>query len=73
MARSTNQINADLTIYYAARQRVAKNQSYTIGTRTFTMANASILNKIIQDLEKELNAATHGGGIRPRKIIFRDD
>lgn len=59
--------------YIAAEQAVLKNQSYTIGTRTFTRANlTSIRNGRIewQNIVKQLSGK---GGMKVRRIVFRDD
>lgn len=72
MARPIADIQADLVVFYEARRQVARNQSYTIGNRTFTRANASTLQKIIEKLEQELNAANNAGTIKTRRAIFRD-
>jgi hypothetical protein len=59
--------------YIAAEQAVLKNQSYTIGTRTFTRANlTSIRNGRIewQNIVKQLSGQ---GGMKVRRIVFRDD
>lgn len=72
MARPIADIEADLVVHYEARRRVARNQSYTIGNRTFTMANAATLHRIIKDLEQEKNGALNAGTIKTKRTIFRD-
>lgn len=67
------QIQARLDQYLACETKILKNQSYTIGTRTYTRANLSHIQKGIKELEQALASALNGGTIRIRKALFRDD
>jgi len=67
------EIQARLNLYLAAEQRVLKNQSYTIGTRTFTMANLSHLQSMIKSLQAQLTGASGTGTMRSRRVVPRDD
>ena len=64
MARSATDIQADLTLLYAARTAAAIGQSYTLdtgqGRQTVTRANLTEINRTIQSLEAELDEATNG-------------
>lgn len=60
MARTTTQINADLTVWYAARTAAASGKSITIatsaGSRTVSTHDVSEINAMISSLERELGA-----------------
>lgn len=67
------QLQERLDQYLIAEKKILKNQSYTIGTRTYTRANLKWIQDGIQDLQKALNASKGNGTIRVRKALFRDD
>lgn len=62
MARTTTQINADLTVWYAARTAAANGKSITIatsaGSRTVSTHDLSEINEMISTLERELEAVS---------------
>jgi hypothetical protein len=64
MARSYADVQADLTIFYAARRTVALGASYSLdtgqGRQTVTRANLTEINRTIQGLEAELDEVTNG-------------
>lgn len=66
------EIRLRLEQYKEAERKILKNQSYTVGTRTYTRANLKWVQKGISDLEKALAAASGGGTIRVLKALFRD-
>jgi hypothetical protein len=45
---------------YAAREAIAKNQSYTVGTVTYTRMNAEVLFREISVIEGRLSHRRHG-------------
>jgi len=67
------EIQARLTRYLEAETAILKNQSYTIGTRTYTRANLRSVQEEIRALQAQLTGAVSSGTMRVRKIIFRDD
>jgi ribosomal protein S20 len=67
------EIRALLAEYIKAEKAVLKNQSYTIGTRTYTRARLSEIQKGRQECETALSQLTGGGGIKIRRVLFRDD
>lgn len=64
MARTSAEIQADLTILYSARTAAAMGQSYTLdtgqGRQSVTRANLTEINRAIQQLEAELQEAELG-------------
>lgn len=70
---TTAEIQARLNRYLAAEIAILKNQSYTIGTRTYTRANLKWIQDQIKELQGELAGITNGGTMRVRRIVFRDD
>jgi len=67
------EIQARLNEYRTAESRILKNQSYTIGTRTFTMANLKSVQAEIKKLEAQLKGASGTATMRVRRVMFRDD
>lgn len=67
------EIQARLNRYLKAEEAVLKNQSYTIGTRTFTRVNLKWLQDQIRILQNQLAGASGQGTMTVRKVIFRDD
>jgi len=62
---------ARLTIYYDAELAVLAGQAYTIGTRSLTRANLSLIKEQIDNLEnqvEELKSQAEGKG---RRKAFR--
>lgn len=70
---TTAEIQARLNLYLAAEIRVLKNQTYTIGTRTFTMANLKWIQDQIKKLKSELLGSAGLGTMNTRRVLFRDD
>jgi hypothetical protein len=64
MARTSAEIQADLTLLYAARTAAATGQSYTLdtgqGRQSVTRANLTEINRAIQQLEADLEEITLG-------------
>lgn len=60
--RSPASINAELSVWYAARTALASAQSYSIGGRTVTKASLPEINKTINGLESELGMASAEAG-----------
>jgi len=73
MSMTQSQIQARLNAYLEAEQAILKNQSYTIGTRTYTRANLKWIQEEIPKLRKELQAISGTGSMRTRRIVMRDD
>lgn len=67
------QAEAMLQKYIAAEEAVLKNQSYTIGTRTYTRANLSAIRKGRAEWQSLVNQLNGGGTMRIRRVLFRDD
>ena len=67
------QIQERLNQYLEAERKILQNQSYTIGSRTFTRANMQWIQEGIEKLQQQLAIAEGAGTIRIRKAIFRDD
>lgn len=67
------EIRERLAEYRTAESAVLKNQSYTIGNRTFSRANLRHIQSEIANLQRQLDGFTGGGSIRVRKALFRDD
>lgn len=65
------QAQARLNDWLEADAAVARNQSYTIGTRTLTRANAYQIRENIDYWQKKVEAisARGAGGRRPRYIV----
>jgi len=59
--------------YVKAELACLKNQSYTIGTRTYTRATLSSLRKGRQDAENLIKQLSRSGAMRPRRVLYRDD
>lgn len=59
--------------YKAAIEAVLKNQSYTIDTTTYTKANLATLQAQFDKLDRAADRMQRGGGMRVRRIAFRDD
>lgn len=62
------QAQAQLTAWLAADTAVAQGQSYAIGTRTLTRAQAGEIRKNIEFWDRQVKRLTRGGGIRVRGI-----
>lgn len=62
-----------LNKYIAAEQAVLKNQSYTIGTRTYTRANLTSIRNGRKEWQKVVDQLSGSGGMRVRRVLFRDD
>lgn len=60
--RSPGSINAELSVWYAARTALASAQSYSIGGRSVTKANLGEINSTIASLESELARASAEAG-----------
>lgn len=67
------ELQARLALYKEAERKILQNQSYTIGTRTYTRANLKWIQDGIKDLENAIAAAKGTGTIRVRRALFRDD
>lgn len=67
------QAQSMLQKYLAAEEAVLKNQSYTIGTRTYTRANLSAIRKGRAEWQSVVNQLSGGGTMRVRRVLFRDD
>lgn len=55
------QAEAQLAIWLAADAAVASGQSYTIGNRSLTRANASEISKKIEYWDKKVRQLSRGG------------
>lgn len=62
-----------LTKYIEAEKAVLLNQSYTIGTRTYTRANLSAIRAGRTEWQKVYDQLSGSGGMRIRRVVFRDD
>jgi len=67
------EIQARLNRYIEAETAILKNQSYTIGTRTYTRTHLRWVQAEIRKIQMELETASSGGTMRTRRILFRDD
>jgi hypothetical protein len=65
MARTAAQLQASLTLWYAAQDALATAQAYTLdtgqGRTTVTRANLPDINRTIAELEAELAELTEDG------------
>jgi len=73
MTMTLAEVQARLDRYLAAETAILKNQSYTIGTRTYTRANLKWIQEQIKNLRAEITALSGTGSMRVRRVIFRDD
>ena len=67
---------AQLTAWVAASAAVANSQSYKIGQRSLTYADASEIRKMIdywRNKCRELDTATGGGSIKVKRFVLRDN
>jgi len=62
-----------LTKYIEAEKAVLMNQSYTIGTRTYTRANLSAIRAGRAEWQKVHDQLSGSGRMRVRRVVFRDD
>jgi len=62
-----------LAKYIEAEKAVLLNQSYTIGTRTYTRANLSAIRAGRAEWQKVYDQLSGSGGMRVRRVVFRDD
>jgi len=70
---TTAEIQARLNRYLEAETAILKNQSYTIGTRTYTRAHLRWVQEEIRRLQAQLTGSSSSGTMRTRRILFRDD
>jgi hypothetical protein len=65
------QAQAQLNAWLAASLAVAGNQSYTIGMRTLTRANAKEIQGLVSYWERRVQALSRGpGGMRVRYAVI---
>lgn len=69
-SRSLAEIDAELELWYEARARVSKRQSYSIGNRNLTAADLADINDTIRDLQAERTRADTGGAARTRRGLY---
>jgi len=62
------QAQAHLDSWLAADTAVAQGQSYAIGIRTLTRAQAREIRENIEHWDRQVKRLTRGGGIRVRGI-----
>jgi len=62
-----------LNKYIEAEKAVLLNQSYTIGTRTYTRANLTSIRTGRQEWQKIVDQLSGSGGMKVRRVLFRDD
>lgn len=62
-----------LAEYKTAESAILKNQEYSVENVTYRRANLSVVRDHIERLERALAGIDNGGGMRTRRIIFRDD
>lgn len=65
------QAQTQLAAWLAADTAVAQGQSYTIGTRALTRAQASEIRANIEFWDRQVKRLSAGGGIRVRGITPR--
>jgi hypothetical protein len=71
MAVTLVQAQTQLDAWLACSLAVAQNQSYTIGMRTFTRANAKEITAMISHWEQRVQALSRGpGGMRVRYTVL---
>lgn len=73
MPLTQSQIQSRLNLYLEAERKILLNQSYTIGTRTYTRANLKTVQNEIEKLRNDLRGLGSSGTMRVRRIIMRDD
>lgn len=52
--------------YYKAEEKILNGQSYTIGSRTLTKANLASVQRIIKELEAEVEVLEKRGSTKRR-------
>lgn len=62
-----------LAKYIAAEQAVLKNQSYTIGTRTYTRASLTSIRNGRKGWQNIVDQMSGTGGMKVRRVLPRDD
>lgn len=60
------QAQAQLDAWLAASLAIAKNQSYTVGMRTYTRADAKVVTDQVTYWQQMLASLSRGGGMRVR-------
>lgn len=72
MATELEQVTTLLSQYLAAEAAILSGaQSYTIGGRSLTRAHLDVIVRERKELEQR-KRGLEGGGIRGRRVIFRD-
>jgi len=59
--------------YMDAERAVLNNQSYSIGTRTFTRADLSDIIQGRKEWQRQVDALSGGGSLRVRQVVPRDN
>jgi hypothetical protein len=73
LSLSVSECRLLLSEYIAAERAILKNQSYTIGDKTYVRANLTSVRNGRKDLETRLAQLTQGGSMRVRRVLPRDD
>jgi hypothetical protein len=61
-----------LNLYINAEKAILKNQSYTIKDRTFTRADLKTVATERRRWQSTVDSLLSGGGMRVRRVLFRD-
>ena len=70
---STQELKSRLLLYLEAEKKVLNKQSYSIGSRSLTLANLSEIRNAIKELTNEIAEQESGGGKRKAfRVVPRD-
>ena len=74
MSTSTSLVEAQqmLNLYITAEKTILKNQSYTIKDRTFTRADLKQVISGRRYWQSVVDSLLSGGGMKVRRVLFRD-
>lgn len=73
MSTTLTEARTMLVEYIKAEKAVLLNQSYTIGTRTYTRANLTSIRNGRKEWQKIVDQLSGSGGMRVRRVMPRDD
>jgi hypothetical protein len=69
---SVSEAQTMLNLYINAEKAILKNQSYTIKDRTFTRADLRTVAAERRRWQSIVDSLLGGGGMRVRRVLFRD-
>jgi len=66
-----SQLQEDLALYRAARQKILMSQEYTTGNQKLRRADLAVVEKTIRELETRIAMLRNGGRINTNHAIFK--